>query len=360
MIRRPRSSSHLAICAVLLAATGAGAATSTVGGATAADGGPALSGAMPQDVFHPPSRRDMKEPVYPRGRQTQGREGWVQLNFMIDPQGKPYEVAVTDSTGDEQFERSAVRAVERSTFAPASLNGQPIDAAYNLKIKFSLVDGRSGARPEFVADYQVLTNAIESDDRDGATQALAEVEVQNLYEDAFYNLARYNYYARWGEPRAQREALAAAVAHEQEEGYLPVDVFVWALRSLLSLQVQAQDYGGALDTWRTLAQQTLEPDVRARLERAVAEIRALRDDDRAYAVQGALGDETSWFFRLLKDRFQVDQVQGDVAQIKLRCERKYVLFQHQEDVIYTISDSYGDCRMEVVGKRGTTFRLIQS
>jgi hypothetical protein len=77
-------------------------------------------------------------------------------------------------------------------------------------------------------------------------------------------------------------------------------------------------------------------------------------------VQGALGDETSWFFRLLKDRFQVDQVQGDVAQIKLRCERKYVLFQHQEDVIYTISDSYGDCRMEVVGKRGTTFRLIQS
>ncbi|MCY3884146.1 MAG: hypothetical protein OXG24_04435, partial [Gammaproteobacteria bacterium] len=39
-------------------------------------------------------------PVYPQSRLIAGEESWVELNFMVDSDGKPYEIVVTDSIGD--------------------------------------------------------------------------------------------------------------------------------------------------------------------------------------------------------------------------------------------------------------------
>jgi len=41
---------------------------------------------------------------------SDGREGWVVLNMMIDPQGKPYEAMVVDSSGNPAFEKAALRS----------------------------------------------------------------------------------------------------------------------------------------------------------------------------------------------------------------------------------------------------------
>ncbi len=42
--------------------------------------------------------------VYPQSEGMDGREGWVVLNTMIDPQGKPYEAMVLDSSSNPAFE----------------------------------------------------------------------------------------------------------------------------------------------------------------------------------------------------------------------------------------------------------------
>jgi len=330
----------------------------------AAPAQPAVQGqgdAAALEVFQGPARKDMKVPYYPRSRRQDGTEGWVQLHFMIDPQGQPYEIAVTDSTGDSAFEESAVRAVERSTFEPASLDGRPIDAGYNLKISFALEsEGSPGARPAFVRDYRRTVAAIESGDREEAQARLAGLEVRNLYEDAYLNVARYWYYKSWGDRLQRLGALRRAVAHEQEQKYQPEDVFRWALLTKFALEVDLQDFGAALDTARLLETQDLNREQTAALEATVANIRELEHDDRSFAVSGYTGAGTSWFITLLKRHFYIDQVDGEIAEIKLRCDRDYVLFRYDPTLEYQVSEAQGECHMEVVGDPGTTFRLVQS
>ncbi|NBC22309.1 MAG: TonB family protein [Gammaproteobacteria bacterium] len=313
------------------------------------------------EVFQAPARKDMKVPYYPRSRRQDGSEGWVQLHFMIDPEGQPYEIVVTDSTGDNAFEESAVRAVERSTFEPAALDGRPIDAGYNLKISFALEgEGAPGARPSFVRDYRRAIAAIESGDREQAEERLGELEVGNLYEDAYLNVARYWYFKSWGDRHQRLAALRRAVAHEQEQKYLPEQVFRWALLTRFALEVDLQDFGAALDTARLLRSQNLTGEQTAALEATVAEIRTLASDDRSFAVTGYTGADTSWYITLLKRHFYIDQVEGEIAEIKLRCDRDYVLFRYDPTMEYQVSEQQGTCHMEVVGDPGTTFRLVQS
>ncbi len=61
--------------------------------------------------------------AYPRNEVTDGREGWVVLNMMIDPKGKPYEVMVADSSGNPAFEE------ERRSMSSEELAGLSACAA---------------------------------------------------------------------------------------------------------------------------------------------------------------------------------------------------------------------------------------
>jgi len=338
---------------------------SSAAGLAAAEPGERAGEQRPEDaapgVFQGPARQDLKVPYYPRSRRQDGTEGWVQLHFMIDPQGQPYEIAVTDSTGDSAFEESAVRAVERSTFEPAYLDGRPIDASYDLKISFALEsEGPPGARASFVREYRRVMAAIESGDRPEAATRLDELEVRNLYEDAYLNVARYWYFKSWGDRLQRLGALRRAVAHEQEQTYLPEEVFRWALLTRFALEADLQDFAAALDTARLLRSQDLTREQEAALEATVADIRALARDDRSFAVTGYTGADTSWYITLLKRNFYIDQVEGEIVEIKLRCDRDYVLFRYDPRMQYQVSEQQGNCHMEVVGEPGTTFRLVQS
>lgn len=349
----------LAAAVLAVAATGAAAAAdpeSPAGAPPAA----AQGSEMQVDAYRGPRAIDLKQPVYPLSRRGSGREGWVQLHFMVDRSGRPYEIAVTDSIGDPAFEESAIRAIERSTFEPAAVNGEPVNAAHSILVSFALSGEDRGARRSFIRDYRRLTRAIEEGDRQEADARFDDLEARNLYEDAFLNLARHSYAARWGTPQQQLVALKRAIAHEGDERYLPDDAFLWALRSLFALQAEIQDFGGLLETWETLRGEDLDDQARQSLEQAVAEIEKLRVDDRAYAVSARIADERgSWHFKLLKKRFRIDRVSGNVAELKLRCDRDYVLFPYDPDMDYRITDGYGNCHLEVVGEPGTSFRLVQ-
>lgn len=311
------------------------------------------------DVYSGPRSIEFKAPRYPKSRQLRLREGWVQLNLMVDTEGRPYEIAVTDSTGDEAFEQSAIEAMEASTFEPASMNGEPIDAGYNVKVRFALEGGDQSARPAFAHAYRRVMDAVGKGDRRSAEALLAELDVRNLYEDAHYHLARYAYLEAWGSPSEQLAAIKRAIAHESDATYLPDEMFTRALQSKFALQLQVQDFGGALQTWGTLRTRDLSDPVRQSLEGAIAEIKRLKSDDRAFSVTGRIANGTSWYFALLKKRFQIDKVNGAVAEIKLRCDTDFVFFRHDPQMRYSVADRFGDCRLEVVGDPGTTFRLVQ-
>ena len=53
-----------------------------------------------------------KAPRYPGIELAKGHEAWVRVAFCIDETGKPQNIAVLDSVGNQRFERSALNTVD--------------------------------------------------------------------------------------------------------------------------------------------------------------------------------------------------------------------------------------------------------
>ena len=98
----------------------------------------------------------------------------------------------------------------------------------------------------------------------------------------------------------------------------------------------------------------------AAYQKAIDRILVLKEDDRTYSVPGQIALNTRWFYRLLKNQFRIVVATGDIAEIKLRCDKNYFFFKYEPEIQYRISDSDGFCWIELVGDPGTTFELVQS
>ena len=296
--------------------------------------------------------------AYPIEEVHDGREGWVVLDMMIDPKGKPYEVMVVDSSGNPAFEKAALRAVNQVAFQPAERAGTPIDSSFVFKMKFAIRDMANGASQGFATAYRRFTKAVQDGDKAKADLSLASLKPQNLYEEAFANFGKWHYHRRWGTPLEQRQDLERAIAGEEKPTYLPKDVFALALYTRFGLEVEAIDYGQALETWKVL-DPIATPEMRERLQGIVDQLRAAQFTRQPVRQTGVIGEHNNWSSVLYRNRFSIALTSGAVSEIKLRCAQQYLFFKYQPDVQYSIGARKDHCGIEVVGTPGTTFVLMQ-
>ena len=288
-----------------------------------------------------------------------GKEGWVQVEMMVGVDGRPYETTVVDSS-NAVFDAAAVKAANRIFFRPAKRGSMPVDSSFTVKlIFFSDVEAAHGAHHKFATAYKALSKAIDSADKSQADAALANLEVQNLYEDAFWAYGRYLYDHKWGTEVEQRADLRRAVANEKAGRYLPDGMFHAALEAEFALDVSLKDYGSALETWAVL--EPIAPEsVHSELQRTVDAIKSMQGSDQVVRMTQQIDKGTSWNGRLFKSGFDISVVSGAVSEIKLRCKQQYLLFKYVPGVRYTIDNwNTGECDIEVVGQSGTVFELAQ-
>lgn len=76
-------------------------------------------------------------PVYPILARRLGKEGKVILKLLIDRNGKMQNVEVVEHAGFG-FTEAAVAAVKKSTYAPASRNGENVTTRALLPVRFRL------------------------------------------------------------------------------------------------------------------------------------------------------------------------------------------------------------------------------
>ena len=140
-------------------------------------------------------------------------------------------------------------------------------------------------------------------------------------------------------------ALDRAIAHETTAKYLPEEVFIHALLAHFGLLTQMRDFHRALEAFESLSAFEIDEETRAALQADAEQIRILKTDDRAYSVAGEIDDTANWYFDLFKDDFAVLDVHGEIAEVKLRCDRKYVFFRFDPAIAYHVNDTYGDCHL---------------
>jgi periplasmic protein TonB len=77
-------------------------------------------------------------PTYPSRALERRIEGWVDLEFTVDQQGRPRDVVITDSSHDAYFRHEALRAVEQWRFEPREFMGRRISQRSYTRVRFVL------------------------------------------------------------------------------------------------------------------------------------------------------------------------------------------------------------------------------
>ena len=77
-------------------------------------------------------------PRYPRAEARAGIGGTVLLKVLVDIDGRPLDVAVLESSGNRNLDRSARETVLKWLFQPAMRDGQPVQAYGKMPVVFSM------------------------------------------------------------------------------------------------------------------------------------------------------------------------------------------------------------------------------
>ncbi len=308
-------------------------------------------------TFVPPKRVFAEAPEYPRISQRRGHEGWVQLSYMINPEGKPYDITVVDSSDNHRFEDAAIKAAAQWRYDPAELDGQAIDAGTSGMITFELSGGAVGATSAFITNYRSVGRHVKSGDRQKAEKALARLENQkkDLYEEAYYQLARYTVALAWGNEREQYTALRKATARDGKRGFLPDELLTQMLIQTLRLELKLNLVTQARVTANILKERELAENVKKMVENIHAQTQAIKESGKPFLVNASIDGTNRAVYRLTHPTFSLLNVEGDIAELRLHCQKGYVGFAFDPELSYSVEPDWGWCNLSVIGSPDTEF-----
>lgn len=90
------------------------------------------------DLDDPPRPLTRLKPLYPPQARMRRIEGFVALEFLVDPAGQVRNVQVIDAQPGDLFTASAIQAIERWRFSPGTRGGEPVTTRVRQKVEFKL------------------------------------------------------------------------------------------------------------------------------------------------------------------------------------------------------------------------------
>ena len=88
-------------------------------------------------AIKPPKAKHVPDPEYPASERRSKMEGYVSLHVVVDDHGL-VRVPIVDVSPSPEFAASAIEALKKWTFEPASLEGQPVAILINVTMEFRI------------------------------------------------------------------------------------------------------------------------------------------------------------------------------------------------------------------------------
>jgi protein TonB len=77
-------------------------------------------------------------PVYPPELLARGVDGWVDLEFVVDRNGVPRDIVVTQGSPPNRFDEAAVEAVRQYRYLPFEHDGRTYERRLKLRMRFQV------------------------------------------------------------------------------------------------------------------------------------------------------------------------------------------------------------------------------
>lgn len=303
-------------------------------------------------------------PRYPVLAAKQGQEGWVKMSFVIDKQGNVVEPIVEDSSGIKRFENEAIRAIKKWKYDPAQQDGKNIEQCKTtVQLDFRLRrknEKGGGVTKKFYRKYNEIFATIEQKDYPKAEQlliALLEKKLWNMYENDWYWLADSLYANAINNP--ERELASVSRAIKGGKNTLGKDNYIYVLQRKFILQVQHQLYAGALDTFQRIRKVKGTEQIIEKYEPVETQIIATIASEKPMIRNAHIGERGHVYHKLSRNRFQLNDVQGPLKELEIRCDNHRSRFTAAEESIWKIPANWGKCTVFFKGEENTKFDIIE-
>jgi TonB family protein len=310
-------------------------------------------------------------PRYPRSEARRGIEGWVQVGFVVNPDGSVGETLIEDSSGRKTFERETIKTIQRWLYEPATMDGEAIEQCHTkVLITYSLTprSGEArGAKGSFKKQYKDTIQLLDQGKLDEARSnidAMDEKFVTNLYERSRFWILRSMLQEKEVDDLGQLRSLQRAISGGGE--YVEPKVHVAVMLKIFNLQIQFHHYADALKTIETVEKLNLNDATAANLGKIKKEIEKIKASDQAVAIEGEIGEAREehhgagmWWHTLLRRTAGIEVVSGYLERVELRCDWRRVKAKPGEGKAWRIPPEWGDCSIYVFGEPGSTFQLLE-
>ncbi len=296
-------------------------------------------------------------PKYPINAARNGKEGWVQLSFVVEPDGSTSNIIVEDSS-NEAFEKYALRSIKKWKYSPATKDGKPIQQCRNqVQLNFKLSDTPKGASKWFFRQYRSAMVFLEENKVTEAEEIAKKIEEKgrwNAYEDMYYSILTSLIAEKNTNPKAELAAIQKVLSYndlQEEAQYSSL-----AARAF-SLAVELQEYGDARSIFATLKRHYPENERLAMLSPYYNQVTAYLKSDKPIIINAQISKRDFWSYQLERSAFIIDNVVGNLTNLEVRCDNHHSQFLVESGNKWQIPESWGSCSVYVFGDTNAKFTL---
>ncbi len=144
-----------------------------------------------------------------------------------------------------------------------------------------------------------------------------------------------------------------------DQGFLPDVELTNLLAIRMNLELEMSRFSSARTTATSLLKREIDDDLRSEIEKVTREIDEFETSKGTIVVSGSIDDANYFNYSLLRPTFGFRKVVGDIAELRLHCDKGYVGFIYKPDISYTVEPGYRDCSLTAIGTPGSTFELVE-
>lgn len=308
------------------------------------------------------------------------REAIVYVRFTVTAQGRVTDVEPVLDKGfyEDSFIKAAVAEVKSTRFAPAKLDGKPIDSTGAWGMRF-LAETTGGLGRDFRVELSQVDTLLKQGDYLGADQHADMMLRDTVKTIAEYSalevtLARTHAAAeqddlalRFAEdvsgrnlPNPEPFALHGPVPPNKPTYYLlPLDIATSMLELRMRLYAKHGMLVEARRAYDELAGLEAIPssDPRAKIAAQITENLA---SSNPLAADGEIWDDKPWHHLLFRNNFSMDRIDGEIRNIHLICGTNRQQLDYVPGEEWTVPQGWRDCSVYVYGAPGSTFHFVET
>jgi len=161
-------------------------------------------------------------PKFPINEARAGRDGWVRLSFIIEPDGSTSSPIVESSSGSRGFEKEALRAIKKWKYEPATENGEKVQQCNNsVQLDFKMHGNKASVSKKFKRLYGKFAKALDGENDVEIEKYAQRIKNYKMYT-AFETYYQYSILAEYhrfkGEKNSELSALNRAFGSAGSSG----------------------------------------------------------------------------------------------------------------------------------------------